>query len=98
MLPAGSTRPRSAAMAERQTAAWQEAAPALVEVENLSKVFDVSPPPLNRLLQGGGRALLTAVDHVSFRIPRGRNFTLVGASGFGKSTVARPEEHTAGIR
>src|SRR5690606_32761087 len=72
---------------------WKEqdvaTAPALVEVQDLSKLFDVSPPLLNRLLQGQPRALLTAVDHVSFRIPRGTTFSLVGESGCGKSTVAR---------
>ena len=62
---------------------------ALVEVEGLAKRFDVSPPLLNRLLQGEPRALLTAVDGVSFSIPRGRTFSLVGESGCGKSTVAR---------
>ncbi|MEQ8356473.1 MAG: ATP-binding cassette domain-containing protein [Kiloniellaceae bacterium] len=61
----------------------------LVEVEGLSKIFDVSPPLLNRLLQGEPRVLLTAVDRVSFKIPRGRTFSLVGESGCGKSTVAR---------
>jgi peptide/nickel transport system ATP-binding protein len=76
-------------MTERRLDRRSEAAPALVEVENLSKIFDVSPPLLNRLLQGQGRALLTAVDRVSFRIPRGQTFSLVGESGCGKSTVAR---------
>jgi peptide/nickel transport system ATP-binding protein len=61
----------------------------LVEVEDLVKRFDVSPPFLNRLLQGEARALLTAVDGVSFRIPAGKTFSLVGESGCGKSTVAR---------
>ncbi|HMA15901.1 MAG TPA: ABC transporter ATP-binding protein, partial [Kiloniellaceae bacterium] len=56
---------------------------------DLSKLFDVSPPLLNRLLQRQPRALLTAVDRVSFRIPRGTTFSLVGESGCGKSTVAR---------
>jgi peptide/nickel transport system ATP-binding protein len=76
-------------MAERQAATQEGAAPALVEVADLSKIFDVSPPLLNRLLQSQTRALLTAVDHVSFRIPRGTTFSLVGESGCGKSTVAR---------
>jgi len=71
---------------ERQVAEGQTA---LVEADDLSKLFDVSPPLLNRLLQGKPRALLTAVDHVSFSIPRGTTFSLVGESGCGKSTVAR---------
>ena len=61
----------------------------LVSIEGLTKYFDVSPPFLNRLLQGGGRLILKAVDGVSLEIPRGRTFSLVGESGCGKSTVAR---------
>jgi peptide/nickel transport system ATP-binding protein len=61
----------------------------LVRVEGLTKHFDVSPPWLGRLLGGGGRAIIKAVDGVSFAIPRGRTFSLVGESGCGKSTVAR---------
>src|SRR3546814_12251156 len=76
-------------MTERQAVAREEVALPLVEVEDLSKIFDVSPPLLNRLLQGQGRALLTAVDHVSFRIPRGTPSSLVGESGCGTSPVAR---------
>src|SRR3546814_11371650 len=87
--PAGSFATAGADMTERQAVAREEVALPLVEVEDLSKIFDVSPPLLNRLLQGQGRALLTAVDHVSFRIPRGTTFSLVGESGCGKSTVAR---------
>jgi len=66
-----------------------EAAAPLVHVEALAKYFDVSKPLLNRLLEGGGRHVLKAVDGVSFTIPRGRTFSLVGESGCGKSTVAR---------
>jgi peptide/nickel transport system ATP-binding protein len=61
----------------------------LVRVEGLTKHFDVSPPFLTRVLHGGGRAIVKAVDGVSFTIPRGRTFSLVGESGCGKSTVAR---------
>ncbi|WP_422365838.1 ABC transporter ATP-binding protein [Pelagibius sp.] len=61
----------------------------LVQVEGLAKLFDVSPPLLNRILQGEKRVLLKAVDGVSFDIPRGKTFSLVGESGCGKSTVAR---------
>ncbi|HEY1795924.1 MAG TPA: oligopeptide/dipeptide ABC transporter ATP-binding protein [Stellaceae bacterium] len=62
---------------------------ALVEVSNLARYFDVSPPPLERLLQGKARAWVRALDGVSFDIKRGETFALVGESGCGKSTVAR---------
>jgi len=62
---------------------------ALLEVQNLSRVFDVSRPWLNRVLEGSPRQLLTAVDGVSFSINRGETLSLVGESGCGKSTVAR---------
>lgn len=61
----------------------------LVSVQGLSKYFDISPPILTRLLQGKHRSTLRAVDDISFDIPRGSTFSLVGESGCGKSTVAR---------
>jgi len=64
-------------------------AKALLEVENLSKVFDVSKPWLNRVIEGQSRQLLRAVDGISFTINRGETLSLVGESGCGKSTVAR---------
>ena len=65
------------------------AAAPLVELVKVAKTFDVSPPWLNRVLEGKPRALLRAVDGVSFSIARGETFGLVGESGCGKSTVAR---------
>jgi peptide/nickel transport system ATP-binding protein len=61
----------------------------LLRVEDLRRSFDVSPPALERLLQGKKRAMLKAVDGISFTIRRGETFALVGESGCGKSTVAR---------
>lgn len=61
----------------------------LVQVEDLARYFDVSKPFLNRLFEGEQRQLLRAVDGVSFEIPRGKTFSLVGESGCGKSTIAR---------
>jgi peptide/nickel transport system ATP-binding protein len=61
----------------------------LLEVRDLTKVFDVSRPWLNRVIEGSPRQMLTAVDGVSFEINRGETLSLVGESGCGKSTVAR---------
>jgi peptide/nickel transport system ATP-binding protein len=61
----------------------------LVEVRDLSKTFDVSPPWLNRVVEGKPRQFVHAVDGVGFSIERGKTLALVGESGCGKSTVAR---------
>ena len=60
-----------------------------VDVRNLRRVFDVSKPWLNRVIEGGHLEFLKAVDGVTFDIRRGETFALVGESGCGKSTVAR---------
>ncbi|GCE75922.1 ABC transporter ATP-binding protein [Cellulomonas biazotea] len=56
----------------------------IVEVEHVSKVFRLR----GRGLFSRGTDF-TAVDDVSFTVPRGRTVALVGESGSGKSTVAR---------
>ncbi|NJO24231.1 MAG: ATP-binding cassette domain-containing protein [Sphingomonadales bacterium] len=61
----------------------------LVEVRDVSRVFDVSRPWLNRVVEGGQRTYLKAVSDVSFSIGRQETLALVGESGSGKSTVAR---------
>ena len=61
----------------------------LLALEAVSRDFDVSPPWLDRVLEGGRRRTLRAVDGVSFEVSRGETFALVGESGCGKSTVAR---------
>ena len=61
----------------------------LVEVKDLAKIFDVSAPWLNRVVERKPRQFVHAVDGVSFAIQRGKTLALVGESGCGKSTVAR---------
>lgn len=61
----------------------------LVEARDLTRVFDVSRPWLERMVAGEGRTYLKAVSGVSFSIGRRETLALVGESGSGKSTVAR---------
>jgi peptide/nickel transport system ATP-binding protein len=65
------------------------AAGTLVEVQDLTKTFDVSAPWLNRVIERKPHQFVHAVDGVSFAIERGKTLALVGESGCGKSTVAR---------
>jgi len=60
---------------------------ALLEVKNLTKHFEIGGGFFSRL--GGGKKLLKAVDQISFSVPEGKTFGLVGESGCGKSTTAR---------
>lgn len=54
----------------------------LLKVSNLTKVFDIR--------KGFGRKdKFTAVDNVSFEIPKGTTTAVVGESGSGKSTIAQ---------
>ena len=62
---------------------------AFLELADVARTFDVSPPWLDRVLERKPRALLKAVDGVSLTIARGETLGLVGESGCGKSTVAR---------
>jgi len=60
-----------------------------VQLQNVSKTFDVSAPWLNRVIERKPQTFLHAVSDVSFDIRRGETLALVGESGCGKSTVAR---------
>ena len=60
-----------------------------VKVKGLTRVFDVSKPLLNRILERRGKALLTAVSEVDFEIEEKTTYALVGESGSGKSTIGR---------
>src|SRR5918996_4155720 len=60
---------------------------AILEVKDLTKHFDVSGGLLSRAFTGS--KTLKAVDQISFSVPEGKTFGLVGESGCGKSTTAR---------
>jgi peptide/nickel transport system ATP-binding protein len=62
---------------------------ALVKVDTLSRVFDVSKPWLNRVLERREKAFLTAVSEVSFEVAEQSTYALVGESGSGKSTIGK---------
>jgi oligopeptide/dipeptide ABC transporter ATP-binding protein len=59
----------------------------LLEVKNLTKHFEINGGFLSRFTEG--TRTLKAVDQISFSVPEGKTFGLVGESGCGKSTTAR---------
>jgi peptide/nickel transport system ATP-binding protein len=63
--------------------------PPLVEVKKLGRIFDVSKPWLNRVIERLPKRLLVAAADVTFSIDKRETFALVGESGSGKSTVAK---------
>ncbi|WP_299960698.1 oligopeptide/dipeptide ABC transporter ATP-binding protein [uncultured Roseobacter sp.] len=62
---------------------------ALVDVRNLTRIFDVSKPWLNRVVERREKSYLTAVSDVSFEIAERSVYALVGESGSGKSTIGK---------
>ncbi|OLP46337.1 ABC transporter ATP-binding protein [Rhizobium oryziradicis] len=61
----------------------------VLEVDQLSRVFDVSAPWLSRVVERKPKRYLQAVKDISFVVEKGKCLALVGESGCGKSTVAR---------
>jgi peptide/nickel transport system ATP-binding protein len=61
----------------------------IIKVEKLTRIFDVSKPWLNRVIERQPRALLTAVSEVSFEVAENSVYALVGESGSGKSTIGK---------
>ena len=84
----GAAVPSQGAKAAHEVTSARAVSP-LVQARDLAKVFDVSVPWLNRVIERRPRQLLHAVDGVSFDIQKGQTLALVGESGCGKSTVAR---------
>jgi peptide/nickel transport system ATP-binding protein len=62
---------------------------ALISIKTLTRVFDVSKPWLNRVLERREKAYLTAVSEVSFDVQEKTVYALVGESGSGKSTIGK---------
>jgi len=62
---------------------------AYVSIRGLTRIFDVSKPWLNRVIERRKKAFLTAVSDVSFEIEEQTTYALVGESGSGKSTIGR---------
>ena len=58
-----------------------------VSIQSLTRIFDVSKPWLNRVLERRGKAYLTAVSKVDLQIEEQTTYALVGESGSGKSTI-----------
>lgn len=62
---------------------------ALVRIKDLTRIFDVSQPWLERLIGRQPKAFLQAVSDVSFDIDKKSIYALVGESGSGKSTIGK---------
>lgn len=62
---------------------------AIVTADSLTRVFDVSEPWLNRVIERKPRQTLVAVSDVSFAIEPNTVYGLVGESGSGKSTIGK---------
>lgn len=62
---------------------------ALISVTALTRIFDVSKPWLNRVIERRPKSLLTAVSEVDFEVEARSTYALVGESGSGKSTIGR---------
>jgi len=60
-----------------------------VDIRNLTRVFDVSKPWLNRVIERLPKSHLTAVSDVSLQIEERTVYALVGESGSGKSTIGK---------
>lgn len=62
---------------------------AIITVKNLTRVFDVSKPWLNRVIERLPKSFLTAVSNDEFDAEQKTVYALVGESGSGKSTIGK---------
>jgi peptide/nickel transport system ATP-binding protein len=80
-------------VAEKAVATTGDAAQTVIEFRDVTKVFKIRTG-------GFGSTPFTAVDKVSFSVPKGSTMAIVGESGSGKSTAAklllRLEDKTSG--
>lgn len=61
----------------------------LVQVENVSKVYEPSPPLMRLLLRTAIRSPIQALSQVSLSLDKGEILAVVGPNGAGKSTLFR---------
>jgi ABC-2 type transport system ATP-binding protein len=60
-----------------------------VVVQDVTKVYEPSPPWLALLLRSAIKEPLRALDHVAFSVAQGETCVIVGPNGAGKSTLFR---------
>jgi ABC-2 type transport system ATP-binding protein len=73
----------------RTSAPGEESAAPLVDIRNLTKIYEPSPAWLSFLLRSAIREPVVALDDVTFSVAPGQICAVVGPNGAGKSTLFR---------